>query len=366
MVKSARAEAGSTGDAARLLLASARERFSAAAADLLLPEDARLTQWQRTTAASLMQRLVRSIEDALRAEITDRLNDNAALHASLGSPRVEIALPILERAGALRDADLSNVLVRRLEEHRYWKEHATEAGEDCLTAMARDSEPEIAREAMALLIARSRRFDRFQEPLIGQSDLPAELQHRLVWMVAAALRQYMVQHHSVSSGRVDAVVSEAATGVIARHDEGKTLEASCMRLARALQMSGRLEGQDIARLLENGQLPLFIAALAVRCALDYPAAWEVLSDLRGRGAALLLKSAGIDRESVAWILLMLSSRGRLFSGQAGDAAAAQLDFYDGLTDAGARETLLLWRADPGYRSAIARLSTRRTPGMPQP
>ena len=41
---------------------------------------------------------------------------------------------------------------------------------------------------MELIIARSRRFDRFQEPDMGQVELPAELQHKLVWLVAASLR----------------------------------------------------------------------------------------------------------------------------------------------------------------------------------
>ena len=41
-------------DAARLLLAAARERFAVAATDLLLPDRARLTEWQRLTAAALL------------------------------------------------------------------------------------------------------------------------------------------------------------------------------------------------------------------------------------------------------------------------------------------------------------------------
>ena len=59
-------------DAARLLLAAARERFAVAATDLLLPDKARLTEWQRLTAASLLARLVRSIEDELRASLAER------------------------------------------------------------------------------------------------------------------------------------------------------------------------------------------------------------------------------------------------------------------------------------------------------
>ena len=36
---------------------------------------------------------------------------------------------------------------------------------------------------------------------MGQVDLPAELQHKLVWLVAAALRHYIVQQHRLGRGR---------------------------------------------------------------------------------------------------------------------------------------------------------------------
>lgn len=349
------------GDAARLLLAAARERFAVAATDFLLPERARLTEWQRLTAAALLTRLVGAIEDGLRARLSGRFPDQEAVEAALGSPRVEIAMPILERAQALRDAELGTVLMRRVEEHRYWKEHAASGGGDLLAELARDADETIASEAMVLLIARSRRFDNFQEPLMGDADLPAELQHKLVWLIAAALRHYLVQQHKMASGAADSAISEAAVDLLASCDESRSLEASAMRLARRLFQAGRLAGADLARMLEQGQLPLFVAGLAARCTLDYASAWEVLSDPRGRGSAILLRSGRVDRDAAASILLMLNSRGRLFLGQEGDAAAAQLDLYDDMAEAEALEVLRLWQVDPGYRAAIARLSTRARP-----
>lgn len=345
------------GDAARLLLAAARERFSVTSADLLLPEQSRLSEWQRLTASALLARLVRSLEDALRGGVAHHLAHHEALHAALGSPRVEIALPVLERAQALRDPELGTVLVRRVEEHRFWKEHGA-SGDAFLNALVGDDDESVAREAMALLIARSRRFDRFQEPVMAEADLSADLRHRLVWLIAAAIRQYAIQQHGLPSGEADAAIAAAAAELIGDYDEGASLEACCLRLSRRLMHLSRLEGADLANMLEGGQLPLFVAGLAVRCSLDYASAWEVLSDPRGRGPSLLLRCGGIERESAAWILLMLSARGRLFSGQDGDAAAAQLDLFDATTEEAAREVLLLWQADPGYRAAIARLSTR--------
>jgi uncharacterized protein (DUF2336 family) len=354
-------EAGSSrretrSDAARLLLAAARERFAVAATDLLLPDQARLTEWQRLTAAGLLARLVRSIEDDLRARLAVRFEAHEALHAALSSAHVAIALPILDRAQALRDAELTTLLVRRVEEHRFWKSRAPARAEDYLVELVRDRDEAIAAQAMTLVIARSRRFDRFEEPAMGQVELPAELQHKLVWIVAAALRHYVVQQHQV--GAVDAAVEEAAAAVIAGYDEGDSLEAHAIRLARALNRAGRLDGAALARMIGDGVLPLFIAGLGLLCALDQSAAWEVLADPRGRGPALLLRAAGLARDDAAAIFLALNTRATLFSEAEGEAAAGQLELFDTLDEPSAREVLRLWQAHPAYRGSIARLSTR--------
>ena len=358
------AESGSNGrgnqsDAARLLLAAARERFAVAAADLLIPDSARLTEWQRLTAAALLTRLIHGIEGELRARLAARFESHEALHAALSSARVPIALPILERAGVLRDGDLGNVLVRRVEEHRFWKAHVPAQGSDFLFELVRDGDGEVAAEAMELVIARSRRFDRFQEPDMGQVDLPAELQHKLVWLVAASLRHYIVQQHGLAA--VDGAIEEEASALVAGHDEGAILEARAMRLARRLNALGRLDDAVLVRILTGGMLPLFIAGLATLTGLDYDAAWEVIADPRGRGPAILLRAAGVGRDEAAQILLAANSHGPLVSGAEGDATSAQLELYDSLDAAAAEAVLRLWRADPGYRKSVARVSTRARP-----
>jgi uncharacterized protein (DUF2336 family) len=300
------------GDAARLLLAAARERFAVAATDLLLPDAARLTEWQRLTAAALLGRLIACFEDDLRTRLAAHFAADDGVSAALESAHVPIAAPILERAGVLNDSELSAALVRRVEEHRFWTLHRPAGRDDLLFALARDADEEVAGEAMALVIARSRRFDRFEEPVLTEAELPAELHHRLVWLVAAALRHYLVQHHRL--GGVDAAIEAAAGGALGRHDEGESLEAVALRLVRRLDFAGRLDGDFLARAIESGLLPLFLAGVATRCGLDVAAAWEVLADPQARGPALLARAAGLDRREAARILLALNAQGPVSSG----------------------------------------------------
>ena len=163
--------------------------------------------------------------------------------------------------------------------------------------LVRDADEQVCAEAMELVIARSRRFDRFQEPDMGQVELPAELQHKLVWLVAAALRHYIVQQHGLAA--VDGVIEEAAGALIAAHDEGAILEAHATRLALRLAADGRLDGALLLRMLSEGLLPLFIAGAAALPGSIMPPTWEVIADPRGRGPAMLLRAAGLDRDEAA-------------------------------------------------------------------
>ena len=333
-------------DGAAQLLASARARVAAAAADLAIPAELRLTERQRATLSALLPKLLRTLEDELRAALAETFAQEP-LRAALSSAHLDIAGPILAQAGATGDSLLVGALLRRAEEHRLHRAGGAESM--LLIELAGDIDPAIASEAMALLITQSGRFDAFQEPLLVRTDLAAELEHHLVWTVAAALRRYIVEQHEVSAAEADAKLAAAAMRLLADYDEGETLDAHCLRLARALRDAGRLDDAFTHRALAEAGLPLFLAILAVRTGLDGASVWEIVSARSGRGAALLLRAAGVARAEAGAILFDLT-RDEM-------TLVPQLDYFDALTPADAAGLLILWRADPGYRAAVARLAS---------
>src|SRR5215218_3428812 len=136
-------------DGAAQLLASARARVSAAIADLALPEAFRLSDRQRITVAHLLRRLVGDIEDELRSALAAHFvgEEEAPLRAALSSATLPIAIPVLERGGALADPELFALLLRRAEERRL----ARAAPEPrLLTELAGDSDPAVAAAAVSL------------------------------------------------------------------------------------------------------------------------------------------------------------------------------------------------------------------------
>ena len=340
-------------DAAHMLHGAAQRR-AVAVDDLFLPKKLRLSERQRLTARTLLERLVRTIEDELRATLAERFSAHEGLHAALASAHVEIAGPVFDGSAALDDAELVGLLLRRAEEHRLFL--AEKGGGGRLQALIADRDPDIASNAMSVLVARSRRLDRFQEPVLARTELPAELQHRLVWTVAAALRAYMVTAHRVDPAAADLALGQAASGMIAAYDEGDSLEARCNRLVRLLHGAGRLDGAAIAAFLDEGTLPLFLAGLSAATGVGYSAVWELLQEHSGRGPVYLLKAAGLDRQQAGQVLLLLAVQ------PDDERLIRQFDLFDALRGWEAAGALGLWSLDPAYRDAVVRLSRPRQAG----
>jgi hypothetical protein len=334
-------------DGAAQLLASAHARVSAAIADMGLPEAFRLSDRQRFTLSHLLRRLIGDIEDELRSALSARFaGAEEAVSAALSSASLPIAVPILESGGALADPALFGLLLRRAEEHRLAR-----AAPDrrLLTDLAGDSDPDVAAAAVSLLIADSRRVDAFQEPLLASGDLPAETAHSLIWTVAAALRTYLVGRHGVAPAAADEALTAAAAGLLNGYDEGAGADSLARRLGLRLEERGRLDDDLLVRTAAEGVLPLLLAGLSLRTGLEPQALWELFPDTAGRGPAVLLRAAHVGREAAASILLHLAGRA--------ESAEAQLDLYDALDEVRARQLILLWRLDPAYRAAVARLAS---------
>lgn len=340
------------GDAARLLHAAARERLKVVMTDLFLPAHLRLSEWQRTAMSALLERLVQSVEEELRADLGRHfpLATHAEVHGALVGDQGPVAQSILEDTAALRDPVLVALLLRRVEEHRLRRNgHSTPAAPEGLFGeLVHDADETIGEAAMAVLIAQSRRVDRFHEPLLPSHELPAEVQHRLVWSIAAALRTYLIERHAVLPDEADDALATAANQCLSAHDEGESLEARCLKLVSVLDERGRLDGPFLVRALPEGGLTLLLAALALRCALLPDAVWELAFEPLGRGLPLLLRAAGLERAEVGEILVAIHGN----AGADDDAQLVrQLDLFDSTSHDEARRTLRLWRADPLYRLA---------------
>jgi uncharacterized protein (DUF2336 family) len=337
----------------------ARERLATALVELFLPADSRLTDQQRITMARLLAGLVSAVEDDLRRRLIELLDAEApdGLKAALAIARIEIAGPILENAQVLRDADLVAVLLRRADEHRLasalvLRAAPRELGAGLIDQLLDATDPGVAAAAMGLLIAESRRFDHFGDPVVARTELPAELQHRLVWWVAAALRTYMISRHGLDPVAADRATVAAASAMLAGYDEAVTLEGRAFELAARLNRAGGIDDALLVRALTEGRLAFLAAALGLRAGIDASAAWDMIVDSEGSRLAVLLRAIGCGRDAAAEILLRLA----LVDRRAEEGVADRIDAFDDLDHDRAASAIRPWRLDGEYRRAIAALA----------
>ena len=317
------------------------DRLPAVRADFFLDPVARLTEQERSLMTAMLSDLVTMLADELTAILAD---------AEPANDEGERTLDRLRSAGLLDIPDLLALLLRRAEEERIAA--GVLAGRPAsksrfLQLLVGDDEPEISAAAMALIIARSRRRDRFGGPRLIFDDLPAEVAVSLVNSIAAALRQPLCSR--MGAAEADERVFAAATALLAGHDEGNRLDARTFDLVHALERAGRLDESLLRSALEQGEVAIVTEALARRSGIGFNVAWEHFTGRSGQ-LALLVRMSGISR----------TLAGEIIAGAAevlNSDVEAEIAEFDRLGEDEVERARKWLRLNAHYRSALRRLAS---------
>ncbi|MCL6697765.1 hypothetical protein LZ496_03065 [Sphingomonas sp. NSE70-1] len=303
-----------------------RDRLPAVMTDFFLDEASRLTDEERALMAAMLRSLVLEVADELISQLPPLLGAKAE-HLRDGLYRQ------LRNAGLLERQGLVSLLLRRADEQQL-SGHA-HRGTSMLGSLVGDQDGSVAESAMALTLARGRRLDKFGRLGAEFDDVAAEDAVALVNSVAAAL------WHGLDSDSEMALI-EAVRAVLARHDEGRRLEATVASLARGLESTGRGDDGMVATLAGEGDAALLAGLLARRAGIDPDDAWRMFTS----GEAMMLaRLAGCERATAAQILAA-------FEPMSGAHSAERfIDRFDGIDDAVVEERRHWLRLDPHYRTA---------------
>lgn len=328
-----------------------RMRIAAAAADLATMRAETITEETRVDLARLLAGVIAVVEDDLRQGLIEQVAGDVAadLTESLGAGELAIAAPILDRAGVLGDADLVAVLLRRVETRRLADRlrPTTAPQQPLVETLLQSGDEPLAAMAMAMIVARSRQSRSVDSASPASTGLPAELQYRIVWRVAAALRHHILSRGAMSQPAVDRALTFAAQASLAGYDEDDTLEGRAMQLARRLHQRRRLDDALIVRAVDEGEPEIAVAAIAARASIDFASAWDMAGDRGGNRLTVLLRASNVARPAAARII------GAVIGAE---IVAVRIDAFDLLDPQLARESLRPWQADPGYRRAIAEIA----------
>jgi len=303
-----------------------RDRLGVAMADFFLDEAARLTDEERALIAAMLRGVVWDIVDELIAGLPAML----AAQAEKGRDGLYRRL---RAAGLMERKGLVALLLRRADEQQL--SARADPNHPTVTSLVSDDSAPVAEAAMALALARGRRRDRFGRMSLEFDDLAAEDAVALVHAVSAGLRDAFPEE-------ADEALGSASQALLARHDEGRRLEAAVGQLARVLDTQNRADDDLARRLAEDGDSSLLVGLLARRAGIDQLDAWNFFT---GGDAMMLARLAGCDRTTAAQMLAA-------FEPMSGASAAERfIDRYDALDDAAVERCRRWLRLDPHYRAA---------------
>jgi hypothetical protein len=356
---------GGVGPGARALLARAagadvraRVALKAAIDDAFLTPDARLDDKSRAALTGLIQSLADTIEGELREHAMRLLagRGEGALAEMLGTDRA----PLIDRlagAGLLRDADLFGECIARVRCELIAAALPAEAPGDpdtpsLLVRLIGSSDRVVATAASAVMSGESQRRAIGEGGSITATGLPPELHQRLLWWIAAALRERAAPAAEAGLPALDRAIAEAALRNVAANDGSDRLEAAAMRLAQAIDA----QPDELATLLDEAlrdrRVTLLVALIAHALGVSYELARELVLEPSGDRLWLALRGLELPRSAIARIgyrLCEADSRRDL------DVFADTLDAVAGIDGATARAAIAPLTLHPDYRAALLAL-----------
>jgi uncharacterized protein (DUF2336 family) len=339
-------------------------------ADLFLSPEGRLSERESALMTDILQKLVFDVEMTVRRGLAERLAglDEAPheLVVALANDEISVAQPVLRKSGVLRDTDLIQIVKYRTQEHmlQVARREAVSEGvadalvdkgdEDVIEALLVNQDAAISRQALSYIVERSKRVDRFHEPLVARQDLPPDLAHKMFWWVSAALRDHILHNYSFDAGAIDELLQDTVQRTIEDDRERQPGRTVAEELVRNMANRGALDTKFLMRSLQSGEIRLFTAGLGELGRLDFETAQRIVLDPGGEPLAVLCRAVGMDRKQFTTAYMLSRTTKGNFLGVSVSPQSVRL--FDGLTEHSAMSALQYWRQDQGFqraRTAIA-------------
>src|SRR5436305_244693 len=195
----------------------------------------------------------------------------------------------------------------------------------------------VAAAAMALILARGRRRDRFGQCLIGFDDLPEASAEHLVQAVSAGLRRELAAARGPSMA--DAELTQASDSVLEAHDSERSIESLTAALVHFLDEGGGLTDDLILAAAHEGEIGFVAEVLARRGGVASDSAMDELLSGDAKRLMGVLRVAGASRGLSAGLLGGIGDL--LGIGEAGEAIAWSLEGWTERAPAGPRLAAIL-------------------------
>jgi len=315
--------------------------------DFFLNPAERLTEQERALMTAMLHCLVSDVADSVRAALpSGRIAANDEGDATL--------VESLIASGLLDEPGLMALLLRRADEERIATAARARSGRRearVLQGLVSHDYGAVAAAAMALILARGRRRDRFGQCLVAFDDLPEASGEHLVHAVSAGLRHELAAARGVANA--DSELTEAADIVFEGHDSERSVEALTAALVHFLDEGGGLTDDLVLSAAHEGEIGFVGEVLARRGGVPSESAMDELLSGESRRVMAMLRVADASRELSAGLLGGIGDL--LGITEAGEAIA----LFDRMGEDEVRAARSWLVTAPNYRSALERLGERR-------
>ena len=322
-------------------------RLATVRRDFFLNPRERLTEQERALMTAMLQCLVSDVADAVRAALpSGRIAANDEGDAA--------HVDALTASGLLDEPGLMALLLRRADEERIATAARARSGRRearVLQGLVSHDYGAVAAAAMALILARGRRRDRFGQCLVAFDDLPEGAADHLANAVAAGLRGELASARGPSAA--DAELSDALDSILQAHDPERSIESLTAALVLFLDEGGGLTDDLVLAAANEGEVAFVAEYFAHRAGVPIDSAMDELLSGDATRLMALLRAAGASRQLSAGLLGGIGDL--LGISEAGEAIA----LFDRMSDDDVRAARSWLVTTPAYRTALDRLGDKR-------
>ncbi len=287
---------------------------------------------------SIFMSLVMQAERDIRTRLSERISEAAwapaALVKMLAADEIDIARPIISASPVLKDQDLLRLLVEATIEHQIEVARRPKIGSAVVDAILAKGEPlvlaalagndsaDLSEAAMERLVDFAKRVAGVRSPLARHPSLSAELAERLYQWVGQSLRAALAARFRLDPTKLDEAIARSiqdahtgsATVAPVREEDRDIMDRI---LIEKLHAAGQLRPGYLVRTLKEGQLELFVLAIAVLGGFEPDHIQRAIDGERPELLALACAAVGIDRSVFPTVLELVR---RLNGGRPGGGA----------------------------------------------
>jgi uncharacterized protein (DUF2336 family) len=304
----------------------------------------------------LMSQLASEMEEAVRAELSERMAD--ALNAprrllrKLSIDTIAVAAPVLTRSQALSEDDLLQVARTRDQDHLRaisQRSSVSEAVSDVIVGRGDDTTLSVllsndnavlSRDAHEAAVDRAKLNEALHRVVIDRQSLPSDLLNEMYFVAETRLRERILKKNSVMNpAALEAALAVGRKRIAARDGALPPDFAEAEAEVRRLKDKSAIGPETLAAFLRGNQTTKFLIALAELADLDFHTARRILERRELDALAIVCKAADFDRALFLTFAVLILGR----EGEAMGKAKQYSLLYAELPRDTACRTVRFWR-----------------------